>query len=66
VETPAQRPVIVLRPAVAAVHVVLIVVRHEHTRDEATTLLSSWMNYIPGGIWDERLGERSGAGRRAK
>jgi len=22
------------------------------------------MNYIPGGVWDERLGERSGAGKR--
>jgi len=29
-------------------------------------MISAWMNYLPGGVWDERLGERSGAGRRAK
>jgi hypothetical protein len=34
------------------------------TRDEARALLSAWCNYIPGGVWDERLGERSGAGKR--
>jgi hypothetical protein len=38
----------------------------EITADEARTMISSWMNYLPGGVWDERLGERSGAGRRAK
>lgn len=36
----------------------------EITRDEACTLLGSWCNYIPGGIWDDRLGDRSGAGKR--
>lgn len=34
------------------------------SRDEATALLSAWCNYIPGGIWDDRLGQRSGAGKR--
>jgi hypothetical protein len=34
------------------------------TADEARQYLSAWLNYLPGGVWDERLGERSGAGRR--
>jgi hypothetical protein len=38
----------------------------EITPDEAITLIASWMNYLPGGVWDARLGARSGAGRRAK
>jgi hypothetical protein len=29
-------------------------------------MINAWMNHLPSGIWDERLSERSGAGRRAK
>jgi hypothetical protein len=29
-------------------------------------MISSWMNYVPSSVWDQRLGERSGADRRAK
>lgn len=60
VETPAQRPVIVLRPAVAAVHVVLVVVRHEHTRRAVLHV-----SYIPLGayvvgrrLWESRTTTR--------
>jgi len=35
----------------------------EITRDEATALLGAWLNYLPGGVWDDRLGQRSGAGK---
>jgi len=29
-------------------------------------MISSWMNYVPSSLWNQRLGERSGADRRAK
>jgi hypothetical protein len=32
--------------------------------EEARQLISAWMNYLPGVAWDDRLGGRSGAGRR--
>ncbi|HLI36608.1 MAG TPA: hypothetical protein VKV80_04610 [Streptosporangiaceae bacterium] len=35
----------------------------EITRDEATAMISAWMNYLPGDAWDDRLGQRSGAGK---
>lgn len=29
-------------------------------------MISSWMNYVPSSLWNQRLDERSGADRRAR